>query len=143
MSPDPSRRRGAPPSRIVVFDGTCVLCSGWVDFLLKHDRKGTIKLAAMQTETGATLLRAHGLDPGDPVSLLYVEDGVGHTDSEAIVRVLDALGGWFELANLAFGVPRFVRDPIYRYVARHRYRWFGRRDTCRVPDAATRDRFLE
>jgi len=132
-----------PEKPVIVFDGECVLCSRWVDFLLKHDRDAKYRLAAMQGDAGSRLMREHGLDPDEPSSLLLVENGRAYTDSGAILRILDGLGGWYSLAVLAYGVPPFLLDPAYRFVARNRYRLFGRRDECRVPDEAERHRFLD
>lgn len=128
---------------IIVFDGECVLCSAWVDFLLKHDRQAKFRLAAMQGANGRRLLLEHGLDPDDPVSLLLVEGGRAYTDSDAIVRVLDGLGGWYQIAVLSYALPKFLLDPVYRLVARNRYRWFGQLDECRVPDVGDAHRFLD
>lgn len=132
---------------VIVFDGVCVLCNGWVRFLLRHDRAGRYRFAAMQGEAGRTLLASHGLDPDDPSSFLLIEYDRGSqpqvaTDSDAVRRVLVGLGGVWTLAWLSALVPTFVRDPLYRLVARHRYRWFGRHDACSVPAAEERWRFL-
>jgi predicted DCC family thiol-disulfide oxidoreductase YuxK len=129
--------------RIVVFDGVCVLCSHWVGFVLRHDRHGLYKFAAMQTTIGRKLLAEHGLDPDDPTSFLLFEQGRSYTDTDAIVRVLKSFGGAWKIASalIAF-VPRFMRDPMYRWTARNRYRLFGRHDLCIVPTAHSADRFL-
>lgn len=127
---------------IIVFDGVCALCNGWVDFLLVHDRRGRYRFAAMQSPAGRRLLDAHGLDPDDPVSFLLVDGQGSHTDTDAIVRVLSGLDGVWRFASLARWIPRALRDPLYRLAARHRYRWFGRRDACRLPDPAQAHRFL-
>ena len=127
----------------IVFDGVCVLCNGWVDFLLARDRRGRYRFAAMQSPAGRRLLAAHRLDPDDPVSFLLVDTAGAHTDSDAIVRVLTGLGGPWRLAGLARLLPRGLRDRLYRWLARHRYRWFGRRPTCRLPDPAHAARFLD
>ena len=128
---------------IIVFDGVCVLCSRWVDFVLRRDSGGRYKFAAMQTASGRDLLTAHGIDPDDPLSFLLLEGESGYTDTEAIVRILRSFGaGWRFLALLVTIVPRFIRDPLYRWVARHRYRIFGKRAACRMPTAAIADRFL-
>ncbi|NYE28769.1 putative DCC family thiol-disulfide oxidoreductase YuxK [Rhodanobacter sp. K2T2] len=128
---------------IVVFDGVCLLCNRWVDFLLRHDRVGRYRLAAMQGNHGRRLLLTHGLSADDPSSFLLVQDGLGFTDTEALIRVLAGLGrGWQIVAWMIRAVPRFVRDPTYR-VARHRYRLFGRRTHCRLPDPAYVERFLD
>jgi predicted DCC family thiol-disulfide oxidoreductase YuxK len=129
--------------RVIVFDGVCVLCSRWVDFVLRRDRDGCYKFAAMQTTSGRKLLIAHGIDPDDPLSFLLLEGGTGYTDTDAIARILRTFGrGWRLVALLVSIVPRFIRDPLYRWIARHRYRLFGRRSTCVVPTADIADRFL-
>ena len=128
---------------ILVFDGVCVLCSHWVSFVLRHDRQRLYNFAAMQTPAGRGLLIEHGLDPDDPTSFLLLEAGRSYTDTDAIVRVLRSFGGrWKIVAALMALVPRFVRDPMYRWMARNRYRLFGRHDVCIVPSAHSADRFL-
>jgi predicted DCC family thiol-disulfide oxidoreductase YuxK len=132
---------------VIVFDGVCVLCNGWVRFLLRHDRRKRYRFAAMQGEAGRALLARHGLDPDDPVSFLLIEYDRGatprvSTDTTAIRRVLAGLGGFWRLAHLAALLPAFVRDPLYRLIARNRYRLFGRHDACMVPSEEDRARFL-
>jgi predicted DCC family thiol-disulfide oxidoreductase YuxK len=127
----------------IVFDGVCVLCNGWVGFLLRHDRRGRYCFAAMQGDSGRALLAKHGLDPDDPVSFLLVEDGHAHTDTDAIARVLRGLGGgWRVPAALIIAMPRALRDPTYRFLARNRYRVFGRFDQCTIPTPQQAARFL-
>lgn len=128
---------------IIVFDGTCVLCNGWVDFLLKFDAVQRYRFAAMQSAAGRELLSAHGLDPHDPLSFLLLDEAGAHTDTDAIVRVVSGLGGAWKIAALGRCVPRSIRDPLYRAIARNRYRWFGRTHACRLPDAANAHRFIE
>ena len=128
---------------VIVFDGVCVLCSRWVDFVLRRDLQGRYKFAAMQTASGRALLIEHGVDPDDPLSFLLLQDGKGYTDTDAIVRILRSFGpGWKLMGLLVSIVPRFVRDPLYRWIARNRYRMFGRREACRVPTPDIADRFL-
>lgn len=129
---------------VIVFDGVCVLCSRWVDFILRHDRAGRFRLAAMQGQQGRALLIAHGLSPDDPVSFLLVEGEQGYSDTDAIARVLQQLGGrWRWAAVVLRAVPRGLRDPLYRWVARNRYRVFGRREQCRLPEAEQAWRFID
>lgn len=128
---------------VIVFDGVCMLCSRWIDFVLRRDLHRRYKFAAMQTASGRALLIEHGIDPDDPLSFLLLEDKKGYTDTDAIVRILRSFGpGWKFIALLVSIVPRFVRDPLYRWIARNRYRIFGRRAACRVPTADIADRFL-
>ncbi len=128
---------------VIVFDGVCMLCGRWVDFVLRRDLYGRYKFAAMQTASGRALLIEHGIDPDDPLSFLLLEDKKGYNDTDAIVRILRSFGpGWKFIALLVSIVPRFVRDPLYRWIARNRHRMFGRRAACRVPTADIADRFL-
>lgn len=128
---------------VIVFDGTCVLCNGWVRFLLRRDRRARFRFAAMQTPPGRALLAGHGLDPDDPASFLLVDGAGAWTDTDAIARVLSDLGPpWRIAAHALRAVPKRVRDPLYRFVARHRYRLFGRHDRCVLPSPAEAARFL-
>ena len=127
---------------VIVFDGVCVLCNGWVRFLLRHDRRGRYRFAAMQGESGRALLVAHGLDADDPASFLLIEENAAWTDTDAIVRVLSGLGGAWRLAALLRVLPRGVRDRLYRGIARNRYRMFGRHERCMIPAPEQAARFL-
>jgi len=138
MSFDPS----LSPGSVIVFDGICVLCNGWVRFLLRRDHAGRYRFAAMQSESGRALLSQHGLNADDPASFLLVENDRAWTDSDAIRRVLVGLGGIWRTAALIGLVPRVIRDPIYRAIARNRYRWFGT-TVCHVPTEAQRARFID
>lgn len=134
----------APPSPpIVVFDGDCHLCSGAARRILRNDRDGTIRFARLQSPLGARLMRDHGLDPGDAETFLFLKEGRALVRSDAAVEVARHLRfPWRALA--IFGVlPRFLRDPVYRLLARNRYAWFGRRATCFVPSPEERGRFLD
>jgi len=127
---------------IVVFDGVCVFCTGGARFLLKHDRAGRFRLATMQSAPGRQLLVAHGIDPDDPVSFLLVEGDRAYTDSSAALRIVTRLGGWWRLLGVFYVVPRVLRDAVYRFVARRRYRWFGQRESCFLPTPENAHRFL-
>lgn len=129
-------------SAIIVFDGVCALCNGWVDFLLARDRCQRYRFAAMQSPAGRRLLATHGLDPDDPASFLLLDGQGAHTDTDAIARVLSGLGGGWRVAALGRLLPRAMRDRLYRVVARNRYRLSGRRDACRMPDPSQRHRFV-
>lgn len=128
---------------VIIFDGVCVLCSHWVDFILRHDRAGRFRLAAMQGQRGRALLVANGLSPDDPVSFLLVDQGQGYRDTDAIARVLGQLGKPWRMAGAMLrAIPQCLRDPVYRWIARHRYRLFGRRAQCRLPEPEQAWRFI-
>lgn len=128
---------------VIVFDGVCTLCNGWVRLLLRFDRRGRYRFAAMQGTHGRALLQQHGLDPEDPSSFLLLEQGRAWTDTAAILRVLSSLGGAWRLTGVLRLLPAGLRDRGYRVLARNRYRWFGRHDQCYLPDPAQAARFLD
>ncbi len=116
----------------LLFDGHCNLCGGLVDFARRRDRRHRIDFAALQSETGAIVLAANGLpaDIGD--SIVLVDDAGVHLRSTAALRVLKHLGFPWSWSWPLVLVPRALRDAVYDWVGRNRYRWFGRRDTCRL-----------
>lgn len=129
---------------IVVFDAKCLLCNGWVQFLLRHDRQGRIRFASMQGEQGARLLNEAGLSAGEGLqTLLVVEGGRSWQHTAAILRILHRLGWPWRLAWAGWLVPAPLRDALYRLVARNRYRIWGRSEVCMVPAPEHAGRFLD
>lgn len=131
----------------ILFDGVCNLCNGFVQFVIRHDPAGRFTFAALQSEASRQLLAAHGLSvpapAADPESVLLVEDGRLYSHSAAVLRIARHLGGgWALLAAPAWLLPTAARDAAYRFVARNRYRWFGRQQECLLPTPALRARFL-
>ncbi len=127
---------------IIVFDAMCVLCSANAAFVLRHDRAGRFRLASMQGEAGSALYRRFGIDPANPETLIVVEGDNVLRDSDAMLAIWVGLDRpWNALAALRI-VPRKLRDPIYRWVARHRYRLFGKRSACWIPTAEHAARIL-
>jgi len=135
-----------PPPAVVLFDGVCNLCDGLVQFIIRHDRAGRFRFAALQSAAGQALLAAHGLPPlaagHDPNSVLLVSGGQVYSHSVAVLRIARELGWPWRLAAVGSLVPRIWRDALYRYVARHRYRWFGRQESCMLPTPELQSRFL-
>lgn len=127
---------------IILFDAECVLCSANAQFVLGHDRARRFRLASVQSDVGAALCRAHGIDPTDPASMLVVEGGRVRRDSDAVLSIYAGLGLPWRLLGLMRLAPRVLRDPVYRWVARNRYKLFGKRDTCWMPRPEWRDRVL-
>ena len=127
---DVARSDGHP---IIVFDGDCVFCSANAQFVLRHDRRHYFRLAAMQGEVGTALYERFGIDPQDPESMIVVTGDRVQRDSDGVLAIYSGLGWPWRAMAAFYLVPRFLRDPVYRWVARNRYRLFGRRDTCFVP----------
>jgi predicted DCC family thiol-disulfide oxidoreductase YuxK len=128
---------------VIIFDGACVLCSGFAAFVLRHDRAGRFRLLAAQTPLGEALYRHFGLRYGEFDTYVLVEDGRARVKSDAALRIFGRLGFPWSLLAAARIVPRSWRDAIYDLVARNRVRWFGVRDTCYAPSAADAARFVQ
>jgi len=129
--------------QIVVFDGVCNLCSRSAHFILRNDRSRVFKLATAQSAIGRQLLADAGIDPDNVETFVLVRAGHAYFRSDAALEVVNKLDWpWRALKILRF-IPRALRDPVYRLVARNRYRWFGRKATCMVPTNDIRSRFLE
>jgi predicted DCC family thiol-disulfide oxidoreductase YuxK len=127
---------------IIVFDGFCVLCSGFARFVLKRDSRRRYRLLSAQSLLGAALYRHYGLVHGDYDSNILLADGRVWLRSEGSIRMFEGLGFPWSLAGGLRLLPATVRDRLYDWVAQNRFRWFGRRETCFVPDPAHADRVL-
>jgi predicted DCC family thiol-disulfide oxidoreductase YuxK len=128
---------------VVVFDAQCLLCNAWVRFLLRHDTQAIFSFASIQGRTGQALLQQAGL-PLEGLQTLLLVNGPQHwQNTSAIFRILHALGWPWRAAWVLWCVPAVLRDAIYRTLARHRYKLFGRSDTCLVPPPNTASRFLD
>lgn len=134
---------------IILYDGVCGLCNRLVQFLLKHDKQERLRFASLQSDFAAKVLQRHGIDPKDLDTLHLIENYEQPGErvlqrSDAILRAGRELGGfWSTTAAAAKVIPRALRDVIYRFVARNRYRVFGKYDTCMLPDPNQRSRFLD
>jgi predicted DCC family thiol-disulfide oxidoreductase YuxK len=131
-----------PPTAVAFFDGTCNLCNRAINFLIDHDGSGRLRFAPLQGVTFAAISRdrpeLEGLD-----SFVLWDGGRLHVRSSAALRALGALGGPWRLSAALLAIPRPLRDRVYDFIARRRYRWFGRNETCRVPTPELQARFLD
>jgi predicted DCC family thiol-disulfide oxidoreductase YuxK len=139
----PIRAQAIDPAHpVVLFDGVCNLCNGVVRFLIERDPAARFRFAALQSEAGRALLARHALDPDALDSFVLVDADGAHARSSAVLRVARELPAPWRWLWLAIAIPRPLRDALYDFLARRRYRWFGRRDACMVPTPALRQRFL-
>ncbi|MBL9173455.1 MAG: DUF393 domain-containing protein [Verrucomicrobiales bacterium] len=132
-------------SPILLFDGVCNLCHGFVRWVLAWDRRNTFRFASLQSVAARSALESAGVSPGSlPDSVVLLLPGEPpRVKSDAVLAVARILGFPWSLAGVGRVLPRTFRDRLYDWVAVHRYRWFGRRDTCLVPTTALRGRFLD
>ena len=131
------------PTPLILYDGVCRLCTGTVLFVIKRDAGKRFRFASLQSPVGQQLLRSFGLPPNDLKTFVLVDQGRHFTKSAAALRVASGLGGVWRAVALLTVVPRPIRDGVYDWVARKRYRWFGRLDACLVPSQEVADRFLD
>jgi predicted DCC family thiol-disulfide oxidoreductase YuxK len=127
---------------VVVFDGECSFCNGWIDFLLRFDKKEVFRFAARQSETGAAFASQSGLPPGGAGSIIVVEDRRIRLRSDAVLRMLTLLGLPFSVLGVFRLIPAALRDAVYDVIARNRKRWFSKTVQCRVPAPSERRRFI-
>jgi predicted DCC family thiol-disulfide oxidoreductase YuxK len=127
----------------IVFDGICHLCTGFVRFVIRHDRAGLFRFLPAQSPRGETLYARFGLKSGDWDSNLLVLEGRVYTELDAFIEVTRRFGGLWRLMPLLYAIPRALRDWLYNRVARNRYRWFGKREVCYLPTPDLAARFLD
>ena len=137
-------RNEAVPShgRILLFDGVCNLCNGFVRFLIARDGQGMLRFGTLQSLRAVELLQGTPVDARAMKTVVYLRDGRLLTRSTAAIRVIADLGGAWGMMRALLVVPAPVRDLIYEVVSAYRYRWFGERDACMVPTPEIRSRFL-
>ena len=128
--------------KIILFDGLCHLCDSAITFVMKRDKRDVFGFAPLQTEAGARIADARGVSTADLDSVILVEGDGYHAKSSAVLRIGRSLGGVYSLLYPLILLPRWLRDAVYDFVARNRYRWFGQRESCRVPTPRERGRFL-
>ena len=127
---------------ILLFDGHCNLCNAWVQFIVKRDSAGTIRFASLQSGAGRRLLEEHKIDENYIESLVLFEEERFSVSSTAVLRTLSYLDDWQKHLIFLTVVPRSLRDLVYRFIARNRYKWFGRREQCMIPTTELSKRFL-
>ncbi len=131
-----------PSGPVLLFDGDCNLCSGFVQFILKHEQSAHLRFASLQSDAGRALAAVHGLDTTAVDTLVFIEDGRSYVRSDGALRLARYLRRPWSVASGLRVVPRPVLDGVYRFVASHRHQWFGKPNECFVPTPALRDRFL-
>jgi len=131
-----------PMSAIVLFDGDCNFCDASVQFILNRDTAGNFHFASLQGDAGKTLRERHRIS--DSVdSIVLIRDGVPYIKSDAAIRIAEELDGNWRLLRFVKVVPKPLRDFGYEFIAKHRYEWFGQKQTCKLPTPEERSRFID
>ena len=126
---------------IILFDGICNLCNGFVDFVIQRDPKGVFVFGSIQSDEGEELLKDLGIEKGLK-TVIYIEENKIYTESTAALKIIRKLNGLWPFFYIFILIPPFMRNGIYRWIARNRYKWFGKRSACRLPEGAFKERFL-
>jgi predicted DCC family thiol-disulfide oxidoreductase YuxK len=115
---------------IILFDGYCNLCSWSVQFVINRDKKNKFKFASLQSDFGKKLLFENNLPESDFNSLVLYENGKIYTQSTGALKIARSLSGLWSICYVAIILPKFLRDIIYNWIAKNRYKWFGKKETC-------------
>ena len=127
---------------VLLYDGTCALCNWLVSFTIRHDPGGVFQYASLQSSLGKQYLAMAGFPENELDTFIYVENDRIFTKSTAALKVLKRLNGLWPLLYPLIVLPKVLRDVPYGFIARHRYRWFGKFDECRLPDTDMKERIL-
>jgi predicted DCC family thiol-disulfide oxidoreductase YuxK len=128
---------------LLLFDGVCNLCNSSVQFVLERNKKENIQFASLQSDFGRKMLEQVNLSSDYTSSLVLIEEGKPYVKSEAALRLVKHLNGLWKLGSILFIFPKFIRNPVYNLIAKNRYRWFGKKDVCWIPEPKWKNRFLD
>lgn len=127
---------------IILFDGICNLCNGAVQFVIRHDPDEIFLFASLQSEAGQQLLKQYNLPSTDFGSFILIQDNKIYTKSSGALKVAKQIKGAWSCLSIFTIVPKFIRDAVYTSIAKNRYRWFGKKDSCIIPTPELKARFL-
>lgn len=129
--------------KVILFDGVCNLCNNSVQFIIKRDRKDVFRYAALQSEIGQKLVSERNIDTSKVDSIILIEPGVAfYTKSDAALEIGRSFGGAWTMLAVFNLIPSSLRNIVYDFVAKNRYRWFGRKDACMIPTPELKAKFL-
>jgi predicted DCC family thiol-disulfide oxidoreductase YuxK len=128
---------------VILFDGVCNFCNSAVNFIIKQDKKRIFRYAALQSETGKKLLQQHNLSSAELDSFVLIDGDKAYKRTTAALHLYPKFGGAWKLAKLLWVIPTFIRDGVYNVIAKNRYRWWGKKDSCMLPSPEIRSLFLE
>jgi predicted DCC family thiol-disulfide oxidoreductase YuxK len=140
---DPAVPKFPDDRPILIFDGVCVLCSRSANLVIRHDKNDKFRLLAAQSPIGQALYKHYGLNHTDFDTMILLSDGLPWFKSESVIRTAESLGFPWSSAKLLRIFPRLIRDRFYAWVARNRFRIFGKHEACYLPSAEKRSRFLQ
>lgn len=130
--------------KIILFDGVCNLCNSSIQLVIKHDKKDLYRFAALQSETGKKMTAERNIDTSEIDSIILIEPGVAYyTKSAAALKVGKTFGGLWSLLAVFEWIPEGISNVVYDYIAKNRYRWYGKTDACMIPTPELKSKFLD
>jgi len=140
---DPRLTQRVPRGEVIIlFDGVCNLCNRTINFIIDRDNKNIFKFAAFQSEAGQNYLKKNGIFSTELDTVILIDNDKFYKKSTAGLRIVKELKGGWKIFYLLIIIPSFIRDFFYNIIAKNRYKWFGKSDTCRVPTKELQDKFL-
>ncbi|MGK0377703.1 thiol-disulfide oxidoreductase DCC family protein [Patiriisocius sp. Uisw_017] len=127
---------------IILFDGVCNLCNSSINFVIKRDSANLYKFTALQEAPGIRLLKQYGINTLDTDSIILIENGKAYTKSSAALRVAKGLSGVWPVLYGFIIIPKWIRNAVYDYIAKNRYKWYGKKDSCMIPTPELKNKFL-
>ena len=132
-----------PNKKIILFDGVCNLCNSAVQFVIKHDKKDVFRFVALQSELGQEILKHIGINPKNIDSIILYEPGVAYYyKSSAAIQIAKNLGGIWHLGTVLRIIPTNISNQVYDYIAKNRYKWYGKKESCMIPTPELKSKFL-
>ncbi|HYD91757.1 MAG TPA: thiol-disulfide oxidoreductase DCC family protein [Flavobacterium sp.] len=129
--------------KLILFDGVCNLCDATVQFIIKHDKQDVFRFVALQSELGQEIVKYIGVDTSKTDSIILYEPGRAYYyKAEAAIRIAKELGGIYSLVGVFSVLPNWFSNKIYDYVARNRYKWYGKKEECMIPTPEMKAKFL-
>ncbi len=132
-----------PNKKIILFDGVCNLCNSSVQFVIQHDKKDVFRFVALQSELGQEILNHIGIDPKNIDSIILYEPGIAYYfKSAAAIQIAKSLGGFWHLGTFFRIIPTGICNQLYDYIAKNRYKWYGKKESCMLPTKDLQSKFL-
>ncbi len=128
---------------IVLFDGVCNFCNGAVNFIMRQDNKNIFRFAALQSDAGQRLLKTNNIPANGFNSFILIDNGKVYKSSTAGLRLYNKLPWYWKWTQIFWIVPKFIRDGVYNVIAKNRYKWFGKKEECMIPNEDVKNRFIQ
>ena len=129
--------------KIVFFDGVCNLCNSTIQFLIKKNDKKSLRFSSLQSNFGQQFLKDNKLQVAKFESIYYLKNNILYSHSSAVLEILKELKGIYPYASILKIIPKFIRDEVYKWIAKNRYRLFGKQESCWIPSPDLKDRFID